>query len=160
MSNPLVLNSPRLTIEIDALIRQFGYRTTPEVLKHLSENRSLMKNLSAAAHLIHGSSEGRFRITYCPGHLTKDEIESVGFEYAPLDEMLHRYDPNTLQDGWNELELTNESGKEKVFYISNPAVGLWAFKDRFELSEVLNKYVTFFSIHCLKNEESHVWCFP
>ncbi len=43
-----------------------------------------MNNLSAAAHLIHGSSEGRFSITYCPGYLTKKEIESVNFRYADL----------------------------------------------------------------------------
>jgi hypothetical protein len=86
--------------------------------------------LSAAAHLIHGSSEGRFTITYCPGgapgNLTKQEIESVGFRYSNLDEMIKKYDPKVLKDGFNTLP-----GGEKIYYISNPALGLWAFKDRF-----------------------------
>lgn len=41
----------------------------------LKESLHLKSNLSAAAHLIHGSSEGRFTVTYCPGGLTREEIE-------------------------------------------------------------------------------------
>jgi hypothetical protein len=87
-----------------------------------------MKNLSAAAHLIHGSSEGRFKITYCPGGLSKDEIEGVGFHYEDLAEALKRYNVQFIRDGWN----ITEDGSEKFFYISNPALGLWAFRGRFE----------------------------
>ncbi len=53
--------------EIDRLIRKYGYRGTPATLAAVKANADLRNNLSAAAHLIHGSSEGRFRITYCPG---------------------------------------------------------------------------------------------
>ena len=113
--------------EIDRLIRKYGYRGTPETLKYLSNNEDLGKNLSAAAHLIHGSSEGRFSVTYCPGHLTKDEIESVNFRYHDLTDMMKRYDPQKLKDGFN-----NMSDGEEIFYISNPALGLWAYKDRFK----------------------------
>ncbi|POM75651.1 M96 mating-specific protein family [Phytophthora palmivora] len=112
---------------IDELIRKYGYRTTPEVLAHLNANRDLMKNLSAAAHLIHGSSEGRFRITYCPGHLTKEEVEGVGFGYGGLKEMSAKYPVDKLQDGWNV-----DANGERFFYISNPALGLWAYRGRFE----------------------------
>ncbi|KUF95763.1 hypothetical protein AM588_10006858 [Phytophthora nicotianae] len=112
---------------IDELIRKYGYRTTPEVLAHLNANRDLMKNLSAAAHLIHGSSEGRFRITYCPGHLTKEEVEGVGFGYGNLQEMSAKYPVDKLQDGWNV-----DADGERFFYISNPALGLWAYRGRFE----------------------------
>ncbi|GAB9476783.1 hypothetical protein Gpo141_00013841 [Globisporangium polare] len=114
---------------IDELIRKYGYRTTPEVLAHLGANRDLMKNLSAVAHLIHGSSEGRFKITYCPGHLTKEEVEGVGFAFGDLAEMSARYSVDQLEDGWN----TAASG-ERFFYISNPALGLWAYRGRFESS--------------------------
>lgn len=113
--------------EIDRLIRKYGYRGTPQTLKSLKENPELEANLSAAAHLIHGSSEGRFSITYCPGHLTKEEIESVNFNYAPLDEMMKKYNPDKLKDGFNTLPHG-----EEIFYISNPAIGLWAFKERFK----------------------------
>ncbi len=65
---------------IDALIRKYGYRGTPATLDAVEANADLANDLSAAAHLIHGSSEGRFTITWCPGHLTKEEIESVGFQ--------------------------------------------------------------------------------
>ena len=82
-------------------------------------------NLSAAAHLIHGSSEGRFSITYCPGHLTRNEIESVNFKYQDLDLMLHKYNPAVLKEGFNRM-----SDGEEIFYISNPALGLWTSRER------------------------------
>jgi nickel-dependent lactate racemase len=111
--------------EIDRLIRKYGYRGTPATLKSLDKNAELMNNLSAAAHLIHGSSEGRFSITYCPGHLTKQEIESVNFRYADLRAMLKKYDPAKFREGVNRLP-----DGEEIYYISNPALGLWASKDK------------------------------
>jgi nickel-dependent lactate racemase len=113
--------------EIDRLIRKYGYVTTPEVLKAVEENDELKNNLSAAAHLIHGSSENRFKITYCPGNLTKEEIESVNFSYADLTKMMNKYNPQILKDGFNVMP-----DGEEIFYISNPALGLWAYKDRFK----------------------------
>lgn len=112
--------------EIDRLIRKYGYVGTPRVLDAVKQNDELRANLSAAAHLIHGSSEGRFTVTYAPGHLTKGEIEGAGFQYAPLDQMLKRYNPEKLKDGVNKLP-----DGEEIFYISNPAIGLWAFRERF-----------------------------
>lgn len=116
--------------EIDRLIRKYGYFGTPATLKACDDNEELRNNLSAAAHLIHGSSEGRFSITYCPGkesyNLTQEEIESVGFKYADIDEVTSKYDPKKLKDGFNMVD------GEEIFYISNPAIGLWAFKDRFK----------------------------
>ncbi len=111
--------------EIDRLIRKYGYRTTPEIMRFVEENEDLRSNLSAAAHLIHGSSENRFTITYCPGELSREEIESVGYRYADLNEMQRRYDPEQLPDGWNVIP-----DGEKVFFISNPALGLWAHEKR------------------------------
>ena len=111
--------------EIDRLIRKYGYRGTPETLKSLKQNEELQNNLSAAAHLIHGSSEGRFSITYCPGNLTKQEIESVNFRYQDLAEMTKKYNPGTLKDGFNIM-----ADGEEIFYISNPALGLWTSKAR------------------------------
>jgi hypothetical protein len=111
--------------EIDRLIRKYGYRGTPATLASLKENKDLQDNLGAAAHLIHGSSEGRFKVTYCPGHLSRQEIESVNFKYADLDEMLMKYHPEKLKDGFNKLP-----DGEEFYYISNPAVGLWSTKDR------------------------------
>ena len=117
--------------EIDRLIRKYGYFGTPATLKACDENEELRNNLSAAAHLIHGSSEGRFSITYCPGkqagNLTQQEIESVGFNYADIDEITAKYNPEKLKDGYNTLP-----DGEEIFYISNPALGLWAFKERFK----------------------------
>jgi nickel-dependent lactate racemase len=112
--------------EIDRLIRKYGYKTTPEILKFTNENDELKNNLSAAAHLIHGSSENRFNITYCPGYISREEIESVNFNYADISFMLDRYNPEKLKDGINVMP-----DGEEIFYISNPALGLWAYKDRF-----------------------------
>ena len=83
-------------------------------------------SLGAAAHLIHGSSEGRFTITYAPGHLTREEIERAGFRYGDLKELMARYDPAVLRDGFQTMP-----DGEEIFYISNPAIGLWAVPERF-----------------------------
>jgi len=84
----------------------------------------LRNNLSAAAHLIHGSSEGRFRVTYCPGPgMTAEAVRSVGFEAGDLG----AYRVEGLRDGVNRL-----ASGEEIFYISNPALGLWALKRQFE----------------------------
>jgi len=114
--------------EIDRLIRKFGYRGTPSTLKALHENEELNNNLSAAAHLIHGSSEGRFSITYCPGFLTREEIESVNFKYDDLNKMLRKYNPEILNEGFNKTKDGDE-----IFFISNPALGLWTSKQRLVL---------------------------
>jgi nickel-dependent lactate racemase len=112
--------------EIDRLIRRYGYVGTPKVLQAVRENADLKQNLSAAAHLIHGSSEGRFKVTYCTVHLTQAEVEGVGFRFADLATMQKRYDPTRLRDGVNRMP-----DGEEVFFISNPAIGLWAHRDRF-----------------------------
>jgi nickel-dependent lactate racemase len=111
----------------DKIIRKYGYVNTPKVLELVKENEDLQGSLGAAAHLIHGSSEGRFSIVYCPGKISKEEMESVNFKYAGLDEMLKKYNPDKLKDGINILP-----GGEEIFYISNPALGLWAYKGKFK----------------------------
>jgi hypothetical protein len=109
---------------IDRLIRKYGYRGTPETLAAVEANAELASDLSAAAHLIHGSSEGRFKITWCPGHLTKKEVESVNFSYGDLNAMLKRYDPRKLSHGVNRVE------GEQIYFIANPGLGLWAHRSR------------------------------
>jgi nickel-dependent lactate racemase len=113
--------------EIDELIRKYGYVGTEKVLQLVEENEDLRNNLSAAAHLIHGSSEGRFKITYCPGSLSQAEIEKANFSYGNLEEMMKIYDPAKMKDGINRFPCGSE-----VFYISNPALGLWAYKEKFQ----------------------------
>ncbi|MDR1000811.1 MAG: lactate racemase domain-containing protein [Clostridiales bacterium] len=107
---------------IDALIRRYGYIGRENILRLARKESDLANNLSAAAHLIHGSSDGRFEITYAAGGLSRGEIEEVGFAYGDLDELMSRYNPARLTDGFNEVE------GEMVFYISNPALGLWMVK--------------------------------
>jgi nickel-dependent lactate racemase len=110
---------------IDALIRKYGYCGTPATLEAVRNDPALAGNLSAAAHLIHSSSEGRFTIRYCPGNLTREEIEAAHFEYGDLAEYAAKYDPAKLADGWNTID------GEEIFFISNPALGLWAYRGRF-----------------------------
>jgi nickel-dependent lactate racemase len=112
---------------IDRLIRQFGYRGTPATLEAVKKSEELTANLSAAAHLIHGSSEGRFTITYCPGGLTRDEITSVGFQYGDLKSVMSKYNPQRMRPGYNRIE------GEDVFFVPNPGLGLWAHRDRFKV---------------------------
>jgi nickel-dependent lactate racemase len=111
---------------IDRLIRRFGYRGTPATLEHVRREPELAANLSAAAHLIHGSSEGRFAITYCPGRLSRADVEGAGFRYGDLETVRRRYAPDRLRDGWNTMP-----DGEEVYFISNPALGLWGTADRF-----------------------------
>jgi nickel-dependent lactate racemase len=109
---------------IDGLIRKYGYRGTPATLEAVKKNADIANELGAAAHLIHGSSEGRFTITWCPGHLTKEEVEGVGYKYGKLASMLKRYDPLKLSHGYNQVD------GERAFFIANPGLGLWAHASR------------------------------
>ena len=110
---------------IDQLIRTYGYCGTPNTLEAVRRDPLLTANLSAAAHLIHGSSEGRFTIRYCPGHLTQAEIEGAGYAYGDLAQYSRRYSPTTLKEGWNIVD------GEEIFFISNPGLGLWSYRERF-----------------------------
>ena len=114
--------------EIDRLIRLYGYRTSQEVLGLVEEHAELRDNLSAAAHLIHGSSENRFSVTYCPGGLSRDEVEGVGYKYGSYEEFAQRYPPESLKEGDQVLP-----DGERIFFIKHPALGLWASRDRFEM---------------------------
>lgn len=118
--------------EIDRLIRRYGYRGTPKTLEATRQDPELGASLSAAAHLIHGSSEGRFRIVYAAGGLSREELTGVGYEHADLGKALQRYDPKRLSPGINQL-----SDGEEIFFVSNPALGLWGLKRQFhgELGE-------------------------
>lgn len=107
--------------EIDRLIRKYGYLGTEMTLQQVAGNNDLRRNLSAAAHLIHGTSEGRFRIIYATKHLSQAEIEGVGYQWADLEQTLAKYNPGKLTDGYHD----------DFFYISNPAQGLWALKSQF-----------------------------
>jgi len=109
--------------QIDKLIRKYGYRTSEEILRFVDGNEELRNNLSAAAHLIHGSPENRFRVVYAAGHLTREEIESVGYSFGNLEMLMKRYNPAVLKNGFNIMP-----DGEEIFYISNPATGLWKAK--------------------------------
>jgi nickel-dependent lactate racemase len=109
---------------IDGLIRKYGYRGTPATLEAVNANPDLANELSAAAHLIHGSSEGRFTITWCPAKLSRAEVEGVGFKYGDYTAMSERYNPDKLSHGYNKVD------GEDIFFIGNPGLGLWAHKSR------------------------------
>ena len=110
---------------VDQLIRKYGYVGRERVLELYKTEKDLQDNMSAAAHLIHGSSDGRFTITYAVKRISKEEIESVNFNYANYDEAVKRYDPEKLSLGWNTLP-----DGEEIFFVPNPALGLWMSKDR------------------------------
>jgi len=111
---------------VDALIRKYGYCGRLKTLELFEQNADLRANMGAAAHLIHGSSDGRFRVTYAVSAISKSEIESVRFNAADYAELFRTYDPEKLQYGFNTLE-----NGEEIYYIPNPALGLWISRDRF-----------------------------
>ena len=92
-------------------------------LRAVSNSEDLRDNLSAAAHLIHGSSEGRFRIVYAtePALMSREEVQGVGFEWMDLSDALRQYDVEKLADGPNDA----------FYYVSCPALGLWAVREKF-----------------------------
>jgi len=103
----------------DALIKKYGYVGREAVFKLLEENGDLQQNLGVAAHLMHGSGEGKFSITYATPRMSRAEVEGVNLNYADYGEMIKKYDPAVLRDGWNTVE------GEEIYYVSNPALGLW-----------------------------------
>ena len=111
---------------IDGLIRKYGYAGRENIIRLCAENADLQENLSAAAHLIHGSSDGRFSVTYCTRHIGKAEVEGVHFQYCPFEEATRKYYPSKLRDGFNVME-----DGEEIYFISKPALGLWANRERF-----------------------------
>ena len=113
--------------DVDVLIRKYGYDTTTAILEKYKTNADLQDLAHGAAHLIHGTSEGRFTIRYAPGHLSRADIEGVKFAYADLGEMLKRYPIDKMKEGWNTMP-----DGEEVFYISTPSAGLWSTKQRLE----------------------------
>ena len=114
--------------KVDELIRKYGYRGRLHTLEEFKkpENADLRENMGAAAHLIHGSSDGRFTITYAVKNISQNEIASVGFNPAGYDEMIKKYDPAKLQYGYNTVD------GEEVYFIPNPALGLWINREAFE----------------------------
>lgn len=115
-------------LQVDKLIRKYGYRGRINTLEQFEkpENRDLRENMGAAAHLIHGSSDGRFEITYAVKNISEEEVRSVGFNAVDYDEAIKRYNPETLQYGYNTLP-----DGEEIYFIPNPALGLWINKERF-----------------------------
>lgn len=111
--------------EVDKIIRKYGYSGTPKVMKAWKENSDLQDLTHATAHLIHGSSEGRFNITYAPGYLSKEEIEGVNFNYLDYKQAIDRYNPEKMKDGFNMMP-----DGEEVYFISTPSAGLWTTKDK------------------------------
>lgn len=108
--------------ENDRLIRKYGYVGRENILKLVKEHEDLRENMSVAAHLIHGSSDGRFSVTYCTKDLTEEEVRGAAFRYIPYDDAVKKYDPTKLKDGYCTVN------GEEIYYISNPALGLWTAK--------------------------------
>ncbi len=111
--------------EMDRMTRKYGYTGTEHILE-LYRQGAFEGRLMSAAHLMQGSSEGRFTITYAtkPENLSREEIESVGYQWADYNEISKRYDPNTLKEGWNILP-----DGEEIYYVGTPALGLWMVDD-------------------------------
>jgi hypothetical protein len=118
---------------LDSLIRRWGYRGAEAIRRAVEAGGELAENLSAAAHLIHGSSEGRFTIRYCTdpssggpdraGLLDRAAIEAVGYAWGDLEAARARYmpeGPDKQSQGWH----TTAEG-ERYYFIRNPALGLW-----------------------------------
>jgi len=119
--------------EVDQIIRTYGYAGTSEIMRHYRNQPELQDLTHATAHLIHSSSEGRFKISYAPGHLTEREIRQVKFNYVDIGQAIRQYHPDTMKEGWNTMPYG-----EKIYFIKTPSAGLWACKDKLENREFDN----------------------
>ena len=113
--------------DVDALIRRYGYCGTPKIMKLWKTQPEMQDLTHGTAHLIHGSSEGRFNITYAPGHMTAEDIRGVGYDYMDIAEAQKRYDPDKMQYGFNTMP-----DGEVVYYIATPSAGLWSTRERLD----------------------------
>ncbi|MEX0939586.1 MAG: lactate racemase domain-containing protein [Pirellulales bacterium] len=111
--------------DVDRLIRKYGYVNSERILAQYRENADLQDLAHAAAHLMHGTSEGRFTVTYAPGQLSREEIESVNYQYADLEQLWSHYQPENRREGWHRLD----SG-EKFYFIPTPSAGLWSTREK------------------------------
>jgi nickel-dependent lactate racemase len=106
---------------IDALIRRYGYRGRDAALRAMREHPELAGNLAAVAHLIHGSTEGRFTVRYSPGpSLSRQDIEGVGFGYLAPEEVRARFGAVDSAAG----PAVDADGRGFVT-IANTGLGLW-----------------------------------
>lgn len=113
--------------EFDRLMRKYGYVGKDQIMEYVEKNDDLKDNLAAPAHLIHGSTEGRFQVTYASDRITREEIEAVNFNYMSMKQAREIYEPKNLSPGYNTLKDGNQ-----VYYIENPGVGLWVNQEQFE----------------------------
>lgn len=136
-------------VEVDRMIRKYGYKGTPHSLEAYNSDPELHDLAHAAAHLIHGSSEGRFRITYAPGHLSEEETNGVGFGYLNIEEAMRKYNPETLVPGYNVVD------GEEIYFINSPALGLWTSKSKFK--NALDNNMAFCERMIAKYPDEEVW---
>ncbi len=127
----LVIIAPGLTnfIEdptLDDLIRKFGYLGKEAILEKVNKSKLLQENLSLAAHLIQGSSENKFKITYCTKNLSENDFRTVNYNWMNLEGAIKYYQIKKLKRGLNILPDGNE-----IFYITNPSINLWIARKKF-----------------------------
>ena len=74
------------------------------------------------AHMIHSSSEGRFKITYAvnPRKLPLREVQAAGYGCMDVAEALKRYPVTCMEDGMQRME-----DGEEIYVVKSPALGVW-----------------------------------
>ena len=112
---------------MNQVLNHHGYHTSEEILKIMEtpEGKDLCDNRGVASHMILSTSDNRFKITYALKALDAQTIENAKFNWVNFDDVVTKYDPAKLKDGYNTVD------GEEIYYISNPALGLWADKSRF-----------------------------
>lgn len=110
---------------VDQIIRTYGYCGTERIMRLWQENNELIDFSHATAHLIHGSTEGRFTVTYAPGYLSREDIHCVNYDYLSLEQASKCYDTKKLKNGFNTL-----ASGEEIYFIGSPSAGLWTTKEK------------------------------
>ncbi len=112
--------------EVDAFIRKYGYVGTPRVMEQYRQNADMQDLAHATAHLIHGSSEGRFNDHVRAGPSVARRKSKASTSATPTSTTRSpATGPTECKQGWN----TTADG-ERFYFIPTPSAGLWATREK------------------------------
>jgi len=111
---------------VDDIIRRYGYPGSDRLMEQFRTNRDMQENMGAVSHLIMSCPDGRFSVTYAVRDISEAQMRSVHFGAVSWAEASARYDRRKLAPGWNTMP-----DGEEIYFVPNPALGLWASRGRF-----------------------------
>ena len=117
----------------DSFIRKYGYRSKQELLDIVEKSGEMEDYMLPLSQMILSDTGKRFKVTYAAKDISREELESVYCNWISYEDVIKKYDPESLQEGENILP-----DGEEIFYVHKPAQGLWSEINRFRRYEQNN----------------------